>query len=322
MKKMIGFLTALVLLVFSLGHTAQAASYQVQSGDTLWKIASKHNLTVDQLVNHNRLNSTLLHIGQTLDVSGQADTYEVKWGDTFYSISLKLGVSMPQLKAANPQIENFHHIYPGQVLNVPYSGMIHMGPSQKKVIALTFDDGPEDLYTPQILDILQEKNVKATFFVLGQQVKAFPGMLKRIQAEGHAIGNHTWDHPDVTTLTEEQLIQTVQSTGEEIEKVLGYQTNLFRPPYGSINDQQIHALNRLGYRSIAWTIDTLDWDRTPADEILYKVEVGKVPGGIVLMHNFKNPGKLDGAVEALPQMIDSLRAQGYEFVTVPELLGE
>jgi len=322
MKKVFSFLTILLFSILSFGNFAHAAAYTVQSGDTLWKIATKNNMTVENLVNHNRLTSTLLSVGQKLDIP-QASKYTVVWGDTFYKISVKLGISTVQLKAANPQIKDLNMIYPGQVLNIPektYNGMIYMGPSNKKVIALTFDDGPEDVYTPQILNILRDKNVKATFFVMGQQVRAYPDLMKQIHSEGHAIGNHTWNHPDIRTLTDSQLIQTVQSTSDEIEKVTGVKTNLFRPPYGAINDNQINTLNGLGYRSISWTIDSYDWSGANANVILSRVNVRAVPGGIVLLHNFKDQRKLDGMIEALPIMIDNLRAQGYEFVTIPELL--
>ncbi|TDL76110.1 LysM peptidoglycan-binding domain-containing protein [Peribacillus frigoritolerans] len=127
----------------------------------------------------------------------------------YQKISVKLGISTAQLKEANPQIKDPNKINSGQILIVPekpYTGMIYMGPSSKKVIALTFDDGPENIYTPQILDILKAKNVKATFFVMGQQVKACPDLLKQIHSQGHTIGNHTWYHPNVTTLTDSKFI--------------------------------------------------------------------------------------------------------------------
>lgn len=301
---------------------AQASTYVVQPGDTLWKIATKNNMTVQKLVNHNKLTSPLITIGQKLDIPEPA-TYTVTWGDTFYKISLKLGVSYFELLQANKQITNPNHIYPGQLINIPEKlspRMIYMGPSHSKVIALTFDDGPEDVYTPQILAILKEKNVKASFFVMGQRVKEYPELLTQIHSDGHAIGNHTWYHPNITTLTNAQMIQTVQSTADEIEKVIGIKTDLFRPPFGAIKDSQIEILNNMGYRSISWTIDSYDWNGTSSTEILARVNIRALPGGIVLLHNFKDARKLDGMIEALPQMIDNLRAQGYEFVTIPELI--
>lgn len=314
--------TMLLILILSFGNLAEAATYTVHAGDTLSKIADNNNITLEVIVNHNKLNSTLLSVGQTLDIP-QASIYKVIYGDTFYKISVKLGVSITQLSRANLQIKNKNRIYPGQFINVPEKnsvGMTYMGSSSKKVIALTFDDGPEDIYTPKILEILKSKGVKATFFVLGEQAKAFPLLLKQIKLEGHAIGNHTWNHPQLPTLTNLQMINTVQSTTAEIEKITGYKTNLFRPPYGAIKDNQIEILNKLGYRPISWTIDSYDWNGTPANEILSRINKRAVPGGIILMHNFKVPGRLDGTIEALPKLIDSLRAQGYEFVKVPQLL--
>ncbi|EIJ78768.1 polysaccharide deacetylase [Bacillus methanolicus PB1] len=321
-------ITRLVLLslvcVFLFGNLAEAATYTVQPGDTLWKIASKYGTTVEKLVNLNKLTYTAIKPGEKLEVPASS-TYKVISGDTFYKISVKLGVSMSELKLANPQIKDPARIFPGQVVNIPdktQTRMIYMGNSSKKRIALTFDDGPEDIYTPQILEILRQKGVKATFFVVGQQAKAFPELLKQIYKEGHVIGNHSWDHGKLGNFTESQLINDVESTSVEIEKITGYKPNLFRPPYGFLKDEQAEKLYNLGYRTIMWTIDTIDWSGASSEEILSRVHRNVVPGGIVLQHNFRVPGKLDGTVEALPQMIDELRAQGYEFVTVNELIGK
>ncbi|MDR4947309.1 polysaccharide deacetylase family protein [Neobacillus cucumis] len=197
----------------------------------------------------------------------------------------------------------------------------YVGDTTEKKIALTFDDGPDSIYTPQILDILLEKGVHATFFVLGQQVKLFPELTKRIVNEGHLIANHTWSHPELPKLTTSQVVQEVESTRSEIAKVTGINSFFFRPPYGSYTAGDIRVLSEHGYRSILWSVDTLDWSGLSAEEILAIVNRDKSPGGIILQHDFQaSNGKLDGTVQALPKMIDQLRGEGYQFVTVQNLL--
>jgi peptidoglycan-N-acetylglucosamine deacetylase len=323
-KKIASLITLCFICVIMFGNIAMAATYTVQPGDTLGKIAAKHGTTVEKLVNLNKLTYTAIKPGEKLEIP-ERSTYKVATGDTFYKISVKLSVSMPELLRANPQVKDPNRIYPGQVLHIPdktQPKMIYMGNSSQKRIALTFDDGPEDIYTPQILEILRQKGVKATFFVVGQQAKAYPELLKQIHREGHAIGNHSWNHGKLGNFTESQLINDVEATSAEIEKIIGYKPNLFRPPYGFLKEEQAAKLYDLGYRTILWTIDTNDWSGASSEEILSRVHRNVLQGGIILQHNFRIPGQLDGSIKALPQIIDQLRAQGYEFVTVNELLGK
>ncbi|KAA0965428.1 polysaccharide deacetylase family protein [Sporosarcina sp. ANT_H38] len=197
----------------------------------------------------------------------------------------------------------------------------HSGNTTEKKIALTFDDGPDNIYTAKILDILSEKGVQATFFVLGQQVKYFPDFAKRIVSDGHTIANHTWNHPELSKLTTADVIQQVKSTTKEIETVTGVKTDLFRPPYGDYTAADLRVLQERGYKSVLWSVDTKDFSGNSAKDILAIVHRDKSPGGIVLQHNFQPlDRRLDGTVEALPQIIDQLRKEGYEFVTVDNLI--
>lgn len=197
----------------------------------------------------------------------------------------------------------------------------HTGNTTEKKIALTFDDGPDNIYTAKILDILSENGVQATFFVLGQQVKYFPDLAKRIVSDGHTIANHTWNHPELSKLTTSDVIQQVKSTTKEIKKVTGVKTDLFRPPYGDYTAADLRVLQERGYKSVLWSVDTKDFSGKSAKDILAIVHRDKSPGGIVLQHNFQPlDGILDGTVEALPQIIDQLREEGYEFVTVDNLI--
>lgn len=323
LKRVAGLSIALILFV-SLLNTATASTYTIQYGDTLWKIATKHGTTIDKLVNFNKMKHTYLMPGDQIEIP-KPTKYSVISGDTFYKIAIKFDVSLSELIKANPQIVNPSQIFIGQVINLPAqeeTGMIYMGSTGKKRVALTFDDGPDKIYTMKILEILKEKNVKATFFVVGQQVQRYPELTKQIHDEGHTLANHTWDHAKLPYLTDEQFINNIESTSLEIEKVIGIKPDLFRPPYGYIKDEQVQKLNDLGYRSVMWSIDTNDWSGNTSDDILRRVHRNVSPGGIMLLHNFEVPGHLDGMIEALPQIINQLRAQGYEFVTVDLLLAK
>lgn len=194
-------------------------------------------------------------------------------------------------------------------------------PKKLKRVALTFDDGPDAKYTPLILDELKKCDVKATFFVVGVQVNKYGDMLERIVKEGHAIGNHSWDHANLTKRTPEQIGEEIGKTDEAIRKRLGSVPDLFRAPYGAADDNVKKAVATSQRHLIGWTVDTRDWAGTPANEIMDNIKKHTKPDGIILMHSFggKN-GKLDNTVEVLPRMIDFLKGEGYSFVTVPELV--
>ncbi|MCK6256335.1 polysaccharide deacetylase family protein [Fictibacillus sp. KIGAM418] len=321
-KKFTGLLAGFLVSQLAVNHCAFAASYTVQTGDTIKKISDRYKTSTDRVVNLNKLFTADLDQGQRVEIPNPIQ-HIVKEGDTLYKLSVQYGVSTTQMKRANPQIINDQRIYPGQIIKVPMKNQpgYYMGNTSKKEIALTFDDGPDNRYTPQILKILKEKGVKATFFVVGERAKKYPERLKQIDREGHAIGNHTWNHPNITQLTDQELEKTVQSTSTEIEKITGVKTNLFRPPFGEMNDHQLAMLNHRHYHSILWTADTKDWDGTSAKEIVSSVNKNASPGVIVLQHSYHESGKFE-TVKALPQIIDQLRAKGYKFVTVPILIGE
>jgi peptidoglycan/xylan/chitin deacetylase (PgdA/CDA1 family) len=213
------------------------------------------------------------------------------------------------------QVSSLSQQFPGIV--------IYKGNSSQKLVALTFDDGPDNYYTPRILDILHAKGVPGTFFMVGKQAKHFPNMVKRIVNEGNAIGNHSWDHPKLWTLSNDQVKQEILSTENTIQQITGRRTDLFRPPYGRVTPADVALIHDLGYRVIDWSVDTLDWKGTPAPTILQFVNKEISPGGIILEHCMTgHPGELNGTLQALPQIIDRLHSQGYQFVTVQTLLAQ
>ncbi|MEM6403497.1 MAG: polysaccharide deacetylase family protein [Cyanobacteria bacterium P01_D01_bin.116] len=187
----------------------------------------------------------------------------------------------------------------------------------KKVIALTFDDGPWENTTRQILDILKKNNIKATFFVVGNALKNNPQLGKQIIAEGHAIANHTWHHwyhfmnPQVAAFE-------IDKTTELIYQVTGVKTNLFRPPGGHLSNGLVAYARNNGYATLMWSADSRDFQQPAPAKMVDTVLKAARPGGIVLLHD--GGGDRTNTVKALPEIIAKLKQQGYSFVTIPELL--
>ena len=183
-------------------------------------------------------------------------------------------------------------------------------------VALTIDAAWDDDKTPFILETLARYNVKATFFLCGVWVKAYPEMVKAIYDAGHTIGNHSMDHPHMTKLSETKIAEQIGSLDDEIERITGERTVLFRAPFGEYNDKVIECVRASGHEPIQWDIDTIDWkpersSQTILDSVLSKLK----SGSIILCHN--NGYKIE---EYLPTLIETAQANGYEFVSVNELL--
>jgi len=167
------------------------------------------------------------------------------------------------------------------------------------------------------LDTLKEKNVRATFFILGQFAKANPDLIKRIVDDGHEIGNHSWSHPDFRTLKREQMIEELRKTEETVKEITGRSTKpYFRPPYSYRNQLSINVAGEEGYLTVVWTTETYDWKQgATAQTMIESVLKEARPGGIVVLHTSKARD-----AESLPGIIDGLRAEGYTLVTVSEVL--
>lgn len=187
----------------------------------------------------------------------------------------------------------------------------------KKVIALTFDDGPWPGYTAQVLEILRENNIKATFFVVGKYLKNNPELGKRIVVEGHVIGNHSWHHW-YHYFNQKAAAFEIDNTSDLIYQVTGVKTTLFRPPGGMLHNGLAAYARGKNYAVVMWSADSADYSRPSASVLTNRVLQQSKPGGIVLMHD--GGGNRSHTVAALPLIISKLRNQGYSFVTVPELL--
>lgn len=190
-------------------------------------------------------------------------------------------------------------------------------PASEKVVALTFDDGPMPVYTEQILDILKQENVKATFFVIGKMFQANPKIGQRVAQEGHLLANHTWSHP-YHRHSPAAAASEIDRTANIVTQYTGQVPRFYRPPGGVLNNGMDSYAQSKGYTTTLWGSDTGDWRRPAPATIVSRVMNTVHPGSIVLMHD--GGGKRDNTVAALPVMIAQLKAQGYRFVTMSELL--
>lgn len=188
-----------------------------------------------------------------------------------------------------------------------------------KVIALTFDDGPSSQTTPQVLDILKRENIKATFFVVGKTVKNHPQLMKQIVDEGHAIGNHTWNH-QYHQYSPSAAAGELETTATLIHQLTGVKTALFRPPAGILDNGLVSYAQQKKYAVIMWSADTKDWQsrRITVPKLIDNAIQDAQSGGIILLHD--GGGDRSKTVQALPKLITELKQRGYQFVTVPELL--
>jgi peptidoglycan/xylan/chitin deacetylase (PgdA/CDA1 family) len=186
---------------------------------------------------------------------------------------------------------------------------------QIKCVALTFDDGPFD-YTGKVLDMLAEHHAKATFFVVGQMVTPQTRFyLRRMVSEGHELGNHSWDHPPLTSLSHGALRGQLERTQEVVKAATGATMRLLRPPYGATDGKVAEEAAHVGLAQIMWDVDTLDWRDRDSSLVARRASEAR-PGSVVLMHDIHK-----STVDAVPRLLRLLNAKGYTFVTVSELYG-
>ncbi|MFC4060688.1 polysaccharide deacetylase family protein [Planomonospora corallina] len=236
-------------------------------------------------------------------------------------LALLLGIGSPPVPPSPPDPEtlsrNLTQIQP----QWPRGGFPVPPPARKtdcarlRCVALTFDDGPGE-HTASLLDALAEHRARATFFVVGQVVDGGDGRdLRRMVAEGHELGNHSWSHSDLAGLPEGGIEQELRRTQEVVRRITGVRMTLMRPPYGATDDRVAEMSRRAGLAQILWSLDTLDWLERDGAALLRRAGTAE-PGSIVLMHDIHRE-----TVEAVPRLLEDLTARGYTFVTLSELYG-
>src|SRR5205807_3010828 len=183
-------------------------------------------------------------------------------------------------------------------------------------IALTFDDGPSATLTPKLLDLLAAHHIKATFFVIGENVAEHPEIVARAARDGHEIGNHSWSHPNLAKMSDDNVRSQLRRTDDAIRGATGNRPTLLRPPYGSITAREKRWIHdEFGYRIILWDVDPNDWKRPGPAVVRNRILKETHRGSIVLSHDIH-----PGTIEAMPSTLDALEAKGLKFVTVSELL--
>ena len=183
---------------------------------------------------------------------------------------------------------------------------------EKKKIALTFDDGPNSEYTPMLLKGLKERGIHATFFLLGKNIRGKEALVKRMQEEGHLIGNHTYNHMELNKISMEDAKEEIEAVNREIYELTGVYPAGLRPPYGEWQKNLDFYVNMF---PVFWDVDTLDWKSKNAESVLQIVKAEVKDGAVILMHD-----AYQSSVDAALQIADFLLAEGYEFVTVDELI--
>jgi peptidoglycan/xylan/chitin deacetylase (PgdA/CDA1 family) len=271
----------------------------------------------------------LLWAGQAIDASVTRSSDE-ELTATFLPSSVGLGYGRVRWQVvsgagtstsvfpARPALARLHT--PQPVGCVPSGApFVYHGPSDRRVVALTFDDGPWP-DTPQFLDVLEREHVHATFFQIGRQVATYGrGVDERMLADGDMIGDHTWSHPDVAGAGSFAAGQ-ISDTAGAIRRLTGFTPCLFRAPGGSVSGALIAEARGMGFTTVQWDIDPRDWARPGTGAIYSNVIANAHNGAIVIQHD--GGGDRSETLAALPHEIDTLRSEGYQFVTITELLGQ
>ncbi|AKL94309.1 polysaccharide deacetylase PdaA [Clostridium aceticum] len=187
--------------------------------------------------------------------------------------------------------------------------------TEEKKIAISFDAAWGDEFTDDILDTLDKYNVKTTFFLVGFWVDKYPDMVKQIHERGHEVGNHSSTHPHMSKLSKEQIVKELKTTGDKIEAITGVTPTVFRPPFGDYNDLLIETAAEVGYHTIQWDVDSLDWKEMGVNPVVDRVTRNVKKGSIVLFHN-----NAKYVAEYLPLVLEKLQEQGYTIVPISDLI--
>lgn len=295
---------ALIVAVLIMPYSTQASQvHRVAPGESLYLISQRYGVTMEEIIARNDLrNPETIFVNQPLILPVKEKSLT---SEATYNV-------LPE-PHANYSISQLARQFPDT--------FYLKGSANSNRIALTFDDGPDGIYTPQVLDVLKEYHVPATFFLMGSRAEKHPDVVKRIVDEGHIVGNHSWSHPNLSKVSTTRLIDETISTENILTEITGLRTALMRPPYGAVSKSTIEELKKMDYKVINWSVDSVDWRDQDAGQILNNTLPDVTDEAILLFHSASGEGKsMAATVEVLPELIEILREQGYTFVTVDELL--
>ena len=344
MKLLTFILAFLVIFVPMSGEVSALQLHRVETGETLYEISNQYDVNFEELSELNQLKDVnLIYDGQALLIPKEGeDTHVVSKGDTLGHIASHYGFSIEELTEIN-DIEDIDLIYIDQEIMLPrivtmpphisasssastdspsfYPENFYLrGSTGEKKVALTFDDGPDSKYTPQIMEILDEYDVLATFYYVGQNIESNPDVLKDTVGRGHEVGNHSWSHPNLRYLPEGEFVKEIDKTSDIIKAYTGEEVATLRPPYGDLDIDNMPYLVEENYNVVNWSIDTWDWWNRDSNKILINVLKDLHPDSIILLHSAGSSEGYQSTVDALPEIIYNLKLRGYEFVTVSEII--
>ena len=214
----------------------------------------------------------------------------------------------------------FHTMWPtSQVYGRTFLGL----PRGSRQLALTYDDGPNDPYTWRLLEVLERHGAKATFFLIGRFVRQKPEIARAVVAAGHAIGSHTWDHPNLIFASSAEVRRQLEQTQQAIRDATGVEPTLFRPPFGGRRPATLRIARAMGLVPVMWNVSCYDWKRISTDEIVGHAESQIAGGNVILLHDgeYHRVGvDRSRSIEASERILTRYRGEGYEFVTVPQML--
>lgn len=319
--------------------------YRVQPGETLNYISQQLRIPVNILSDYNNLEpGDYLQVYQVLNIPYRfiyPRNYVIRRGDTLYTIARDFNLSATEIAYFN-NLDIDSVLLIGTNLKIPKLPPQESRPDQNRPdyrnqfpetfylrgstgeykIVLTFDDGPDELYTPAVLDVLGEYDIQATFFLIGERAEKHPQIMKRIAEEGHLIGNHTWSHIDMTKASDQTLQEEITKTEALINSELNTtNTAYLRPPYGAVSESVLEKARDMGYRVIQWSVDSRDWLDRDVDKILINTLPAVRKDSIILFHSAGGKNhNLSNTVKVLPELIQTLRMEGYSFVNLDEIL--
>ncbi len=290
-------------------------------GVALWRLGSEDNTVWSVLQNIDNLSSqtmlqhmSIINTGLSVNYSGKGELLHVTG-------------------SSQPGTRSYHTDKNGAITGETYvkypTGYTvqKFGASSKKEIALTFDDGPDPYYTPKVLNILNKYGIRATFFLIGENAQNSPDLVEQEYLGGNDIGNHTFTHPNIIRVTQDQTDLELNATQRLIEEITGHSTILFRPPYNADSEPSnleeivpVLRAQQLGYLMVGESIDPLDWESPGKNAIISRVMNNLQSGNIILLHD--GGGTRDDTIATLPELIQKLKGQGYTFVTIDQLMHE